>query len=116
MLTILICGTRNREPRELLEKIISKFQPGDIVIAGAAKGVDRCAAAVARSKGFQVREFPADWDRFGKVAGPLRNQEMLDQRPDVVIAVHDDPSLGKGTKDMVFRASRAGVPVVIFSC
>ena len=48
------------------------------------------------------------------MAGPIRNQLMLDQNPDIVIAVHNDPLLGKGTRDMVDRADRKKTPVFIF--
>lgn len=116
MLKILICGTRDREPVELLRKILATFPLDTLVIAGAAKGVDRTAAMVAVGLGLQVQEFPALWDVYGKGAGPIRNQQMLDQGPDIVIAFHNDPGLGKGTRDMVARARKAGVPVFVFMC
>ncbi len=51
-----------------------------------------------------------------KAAGPIRNQQMLDEEPDIdlVIAIHEDPTLGKGTRDMVSRARKAKKPVHIF--
>jgi YspA, cpYpsA-related SLOG family len=115
-LKVLVCGTRTVEPRELLKKLLALLEPDDIVISGAARGVDSCAAAIAKARGLKVLEFPANWKENGTVAGPLRNQEMLDQRPDLVIAIHNDPHLGKGTRDMVTRSIKAGVAVVIFTC
>jgi hypothetical protein len=58
----------------------------------------------------KVREaaFPADWKRHGKSAGPLRNQEMLDAAPDLVIAFPG----GRGTADMVRRAKSVNVKVI----
>jgi hypothetical protein len=41
---------------------------------------------------------------------------MLDQHPDIVIAIHNDPGLGKGTRDMVARSLKANVPVFVFRC
>ncbi len=90
------------------------FPKDTIVIAGAAKGVDITAAKAARAWNHSVREFPANWATHGKAAGPIRNQLMLDQKPDLVIAIHEDPGLGKGTLDMVTRARKAGIPVSIF--
>ncbi len=113
---ILICGTRNREPVEILCKIIDLFPPGTIVIHGDARGVDRTAANIATDRGFKVIGYPAYWETEGASAGPKRNQRMLEQRPDIVIAVHNEPGLGKGTADMVRRSKNAGIPVFVFGC
>lgn len=62
-------------------------------------------------RGWQVQERPADWGRYGKAAGGIRNQAMIDEtpRPDVVVAAPDPWS--RGTWDCVRRAEAAGVPV-----
>ncbi len=83
--------------------------PTDIVIiAGGAKGVDSAAADFAIMAFCQLQEFKADWDKHGKAAGPIRNQQMLNEgKPDLVVAFPG----GRGTADMVRRARKAGVPV-----
>lgn len=54
--------------------------------------------------------FPANWDRFGKAAGPIRNKWMLEYgQPDLVVAFPG----GKGTAHMVKIATEAGVAVRI---
>ncbi len=58
-----------------------------------------------------VTPFPADWDRFKKGAGPIRNRQMLDEEPDLVVAFNDDLANSKGTKDCVEEARRRGIPV-----
>jgi len=64
----------------------------------------------ARIKEVAVQVFPADWETHGKAAGPIRNQRMLDEgRPDLVVAFPG----GRGTSDMVARAKRAGVEVMM---
>jgi len=113
-LKILVCGSRNVDPTYLLRRILRGVPKDSIIIHGAARGVDRTAGAVARQFGLEVQEYPADWKRDGRGAGHIRNQLMLDQSPDIVIAVHDDPLLGRGTKDMVDRANRKKVPTFIF--
>lgn len=51
----------------------------------------------------------ADWSKYGKAAGPMRNQKMLDEyKPDLVVALPG----GRGTADMVSRARVAGVEVI----
>jgi hypothetical protein len=84
------------------------------VISGGAKGADSLAVRAAKHLGFVFREYYADWYRFGKAAGPLRNQRMLDlEDPDLVVAFHEDIDSSKGTKDMVRRALNRGVEVAI---
>jgi hypothetical protein len=59
-----------------------------------------------------VLHYFANWKLFGLSAGPIRNQQMLDEgKPDFVIAFHDNLYASRGTQDMVTRAMKAGVPV-----
>lgn len=82
------------------------------VIHGDARGADRLAGAVAEAAGVPIEKYPADWDKHGRGAGPIRNQRMLDDaKPDVVLAMPG----GRGTADMIRRAQRAGVRVVLAS-
>ena len=55
--------------------------------------------------------YPADWDRHGKAAGPIRNQRMIDTGVDLVVAFHDDLEHSKGTGHMVKIARLHGRPV-----
>lgn len=113
---ILICGTRNRQPVEILRKIIDLFPVGTVVIHGGARGVDSTAGQVASQRGLKTEVHLAEWDIYGPGAGPKRNQQMLEAKPDIVIAVHNEPGLGKGTADMVRRSRGAGLPVFVFGC
>ena len=87
----------------------------DVIMHGAAKGADTLAGEVAERMGFKVVRFPADWNKYGKKAGPLRNRQMLDEKPDLVLAFHPDLAKSKGTKDMVARAKAAGIVVRHFT-
>ncbi len=83
-------------------------EPIEVLIHGGAVGVDRCAGQWAHNQRITVREFIAQWDKYDKSAGPIRNQQMLDEgKPDLVIAFPG----GRGTADMVRRAKKAGVKV-----
>ncbi len=46
------------------------------VVSGGAKGADWCGEKWAAYKKLPVKKFSADWDKFGKLAGPMRNKEM----------------------------------------
>jgi hypothetical protein len=64
---------------------------------------------MAREKGVQVIARPADWRRYGRAAGPIRNKEMLAHRPQLAVAFPG----GTGTADMVGKAKAAGLDVVV---
>lgn len=87
-----------------------------VIIQGGARGADLIARDRCAYHDIKFQTFPAEWDRYGKAAGPIRNQQMLDEgKPDCVIAFHDDIENSRGTKDMVERARKAGLTVHVES-
>lgn len=83
----------------------------DVLIEGEATGADIMARQWAGGAGIPVERYPADWDRYGKAAGPIRNAQMLDADPDLVIAFVNKPlSASRGTNHMVGIAQAACVP------
>jgi hypothetical protein len=78
------------------------------IIEGGAKGADESAAIWAIRRGVTSQRFSASWAERGPAAGPIRNQQMIDEgKPDLVLAFPG----GRGTADMVRRAKAAGVEV-----
>jgi len=108
---VLVCGGRAFSDGDLLSKVlwdVHAERPIRDIIHGGAPGADYLAHVFSVMGGFNEIEFRADWERFGKAAGPMRNQRMIDEgNPDLVIAFPG----GRGTADMVRRAHRAGIPV-----
>ena len=84
------------------------------IIHGGASGADNLAGEAAKELGFEVEVYPADWKTYGKSAGPIRNRQMINQRPDLVWAFHDNLRDSKGTKDMVRVARQLGYKVTIY--
>jgi hypothetical protein len=109
---VLVCGGRDYSDRNFMDHYLRLFDrnrgPIKLIISGEARGADTLAKEWAVGCGCPYLGFPADWDKHGKAAGPIRNQQMLDEgKPDVVIAFKG----GRGTADMISRAERAGIPV-----
>jgi hypothetical protein len=80
-----------------------------MLLEGGARGADRFAREFANGLGCTVETHEADWKRYGKAAGGIRNQRMVDSKPDGVLAFPG----GKGTEDCVRRAVKAGISVRI---
>ncbi len=111
---LLVCGDRNWSDGSAIRETITRFQP-KIVIEGCANGADKLAGIVGDELGIEVLRFPADWDKYGKAAGPIRNSQMLREgKPDVVIGFHYKIDESKGTRDMLTRAKKAGKATFIF--
>jgi hypothetical protein len=111
---VLVCGGRDFYDVSLVNRTLNAGHarsPVGVLIHGGARGADRLAGAWAEARGIPVEVFPvlpADWERLGPKAGPLRNARMLDEgRPDVVVAFPG----GAGTADMVEQAKARGFNV-----
>lgn len=117
---ILVCGDRHFNDYEyvrnkIVENCPKEYEDGSlVVISGAARGVDTCAADFALVHNLQLLEYPADWDKYGKAAGPIRNKQMLDEgKPDLVVAFLAEGS--RGTANMIKQAEEAGVTVKVIN-
>jgi hypothetical protein len=112
MTRVLICGARDFRDTEAIKTIVNGLKEGDVVIHGMARGADTIAGLLAEARKLEVLEFPAQWDKHGKAAGPIRNKQMLDEgKPDIVFAFYTNKSKSRGTKNMVKQARKAGIPV-----
>lgn len=80
------------------------------VISGGAHGVDLLGERFAAEIGVPVRRMLADWDRYGRGAGPRRNEAMAKQA-NALVAVWDGAS--RGTADMIRRARSTGLLVYV---
>ena len=86
----------------------------DWLVIGEAPGADTMALRWAKDSGIPVERYPAQWDKYGKSAGPIRNKQMLDEgKPDLVIAFHANISASRGTKNMISQAQAAGIQVIL---
>lgn len=93
-----------------------KWHPDAVMINGCAKGADTICLKWANERGVPVERFPADWDRHGKGAGPVRNRKMLNRlietNGSAVFAFSHGPlRFSRGTKNMVDQCSAKGISV-----
>ncbi len=114
MSKVIICGSRTWDDWKLIRERIAALPEGTVVAQGGAHGADDIARICASQRGLDVREFPARWALWGKQAGMLRNQQMLNAvKPVLVIAFTYNLATSKGTRDMITRAREAGVPTEV---
>lgn len=110
---ILVCGGRDWANRRVIKKRLLELPCNTIIIEGGCKGADLMAREIALEIGLEVVEFPAAWKKYGKSAGIKRNIKMLDTKPHLVLAFHDNIRKSKGTKHTVGEARRRGIDVEV---
>jgi len=116
---VLICGDRNWNNYDSILRVVKRLKKKYkevTIIEGECRGADKMAKRAAIECGLPYVGYPAKWDKYGKKAGPVRNQQMLDcENPDMVIAFHKNIAKSKGTKDMINRAKKAGIKTYIIT-
>lgn len=112
---ILCCGDRNWTNKERIREILQAYPLDTTVIEGEAKGADILSRQVAEEIGMTFIPVPANWDKYGKAAGPIRNKQMLDMKPDEVIAFHNDIKNSKGTKNCLMQAKQMGIKTIVIT-
>src|SRR5262245_51068724 len=107
---VLVCGGRDFTDMRWLTRVLDELEPKPtIIIQGGARGADYLAWKWATERIVPCQEYRAEWEKYGRAAGPRRNLRMLAEgRPQLIVAFPGGP----GTADMVRRAKAAGVPVL----
>lgn len=111
---VIISGWRgwtNETPiHQTLKQIKNQYGPNTTLVHGNnPKGVDAIAEKIWVSWGLKTEKFSADWTTYGKGAGPVRNQQMVDAGAALAIIFASEQS--KGTYDLLNRAKTAKIPV-----
>lgn len=121
---VLVCGSRDYGDAEQMYRILDGLllearvrqavelrhdRPAMTIVHGAARGADSLAARWANQVDDVWEEaYPADWDEYGKRAGYIRNQQMIETFPDLVIAFFAGERT-KGTQHTCDLARRFGL-------
>lgn len=112
---ILVTGDREWTSSEIILEAIRSHMPCTIV-HGGARGADSIAEKMCELLGVEYISYPADWNKYGRSAGPIRNRQMLiEEEPELVLAFHNDIFSSKGTKDMCKQALKRNLPVRLYS-
>ena len=114
---ILVAGSRKFDDAERLAHILAEnVRDGDTIVEGGAKGVDTMARAWAEERGIDVVEIKADWEKYGRAAGPKRNDAMtafIAERGGRAVFIWDGES--KGTKQCIGSAGKRGISCKVYT-
>ena len=108
---VMVTGSRDWSDRDIIEQAIRDENP-TLLVLGDARGADTLALQIANDLKIPAIVHFAQWSQYGRRAGPIRNQEMVDRNPDVCLAFPLENS--RGTADAMKRAKKAGILVKVF--
>jgi hypothetical protein len=107
---VLIYGSRGWNDSNAIRDAVHELPRDAVVIHGGAPGADTLAGQWAKANGMKVKVYRADWKKHGKGAGPIRNQQMIDEGKPTRALGFRLPGDSPGTDDMTRRLERAGIP------
>jgi hypothetical protein len=102
---LIVSGSRDFCDKDFIYDRLDRLlrnKPPSLIIEGGARGVDSIARQYALDRGIAVATFHANWDKFGKRAGILRNESMAKVGTHLIAFVAENSI---GTRDMVVRFS-----------
>ena len=115
---LIVAGGRDFNDAALLERVLIALADTEFadkalsIVSGMARGADALGYQFAKANGITSYPFAADWYKYGKRAGFVRNAEMADVA-DGLLAFHDGTS--KGTAHMINTMRSMGKPVTVIS-
>lgn len=109
---IIIAGSRTISDYNIVTSAVkaSNFVPS-IIVSGGARGTDKLGERYGQDNNILVEVFPANWAKYGKRAGRIRNNEMA-EFADALIAIWDGSS--PGTKHMMNEMKKLDKPVFVY--
>ena len=115
MFYVLVSGKRDFTDYErfceYMDEVLQCVDEPVTIVEGGARGTDALAKRYAVERGHILKEFPADWEKNGKAAGPIRNSEMVDfvKGNDHRAAVFFWDGKSRGTGDCLRKAEKAEI-------
>lgn len=107
---LVVAGSRDFDDYALLSAELDKLLAGKTnitIVSGTARGADRLGERYAAEHNLRIERFPAEWEKYHKGAGPIRNMKMV-QSADAVIVFWDNES--SGTKNIIECARKEDIP------
>ncbi len=113
----IIAGSRDFTDYECFKRAVLAVLPEKTeIISGHARGTDSMAELLAEELGWPLRVFPADWKRYGRAAGPIRNRQMAvfaaEEGNGILIAFLKGGS--RGTTGMIDIARKYNITSIVY--
>jgi len=113
---LIVAGSRSfndyQKLKSTLDQVLKHLDKTELeIVSGTAKGADTLGEKYAIANGFKIKRFPANWQQYGKKAGPLRNEKMAKYATHCVVFWD---GVSRGTKSMINLAERHQLDLKVF--
>lgn len=98
-----VVGSRNFVNYGIVCSILDEYTDITHIVSGGARGADYLGKKYAEEKNLEYIEFPAEWDKYGRSAGFIRNKDIVNNS-DIIIAFWD--GISKGTENTINYARK----------
>lgn len=105
---IIVTGGRNYSDVSKVFEVLDSYSP-NLVIQGGANGADDLAVQWSFEREVDCKTYEANWELYGKAAGPIRNKLMLEENKDALVIAFPG---GRGTDNCVKVAKELGIKVI----
>lgn len=119
MVRVIIAGGRNFSNvmlfRNTIRKYLSDIEDEIEIVSGGCSGADTMGEWFAEDNDLKLTVFEADWDKYGKAAGPIRNEQMAKYAAESDRGILIAFPIGKspGTRNMIKLANQYGLEVYV---
>lgn len=118
MVRVIIAGSRNFNDQDLFDNsihdILIKYETDELeIVSGGCSGADIMGEEYAEEWDIKCAVFPADWNKYGKAAGPIRNEQMARYaaEADYGMLIAFPVGESRGTRNMIKLAKQYGLEV-----
>jgi len=112
---IVIAGSRSFNDYKTLSNVcnvlfknISEIE----IVCGEAYGADKLGRKYAEEHNLLIKSFPANWDKYGKSAGYIRNKEMAKYCDNAIIFWD---GVSKGSNHMIKLCKEFNKDVLVYN-
>ncbi len=116
---VCIVGSRTFNDYDLFKKLIFEYALDNEnnfinfkkIISGGCYGTDKLAERFANEYNIVIEVYNAEWNKFGKSAGPIRNKIMIEKSDFIIAFIKDD---SKGTRNSIRLAESLDKEILVF--
>lgn len=113
--SVAIVGSRDFVDYDLFCKVLNDYRKDkkiDRIVSGHCRGADTLAERYAEDNKIPILIFPAEWKKYDKLAGKIRNKKIVDNATELIAF----PSkTGHGTQHTIGLARNKGIKITIIN-
>ena len=110
---VVMGGSRDWTDADAIRSTLQMLRPSFVGVGDCPTGADPIIRDISKELGIPGRVYIADWGKFGRPAGPLRNRRMVESvKPSRVVGFLRSDRENRGTKNLLLLAERSNISTI----